>query len=103
MNGYKEKKQAAEELKVESWRFEHGLGDTSFEKPITLEQNHEVEEFQVMENEIFERQIDVKGDLSSPEKFPAKEILVPTIFSKVTPLTNGSLSGSNFSSGCEPL
>lgn len=88
--GYKRRKQAEEEFENESWRSVQGRGDTNSEIPITLEQNHEGEDLEWMENVILERQIDVKGDSLIPDKFPARVIFVPTIFLKLTPVTTGS-------------
>lgn len=62
--GFNRKKQAEEELGSELWRSGHGSGETIFEKPETLEHTHEVVEegSKAMDNEIFNKQIDVKGE-----------------------------------------
>lgn len=52
-----------------------------------------------MEKVMFDRHIEVKGDSDNPVKLPAIETFVPTMSSKVIPLTTGSADGSNFSSG----
>lgn len=66
---------------------------------MTLEQNHEGEDFEWKENVIFDRQTDVKGDSWIPDKLPAMVIFSPTIFLNVMSLTTGSALESYLSSG----
>lgn len=48
---------------------------------------------------ILERQMLVKGSPLIPDKTPATEMFVPTMFFKVIPLITGRAEGSKWSSG----
>lgn len=90
-------------VEYELRRSEHGLGNTSSEKPITLEQNHEGDDdSELIEKVTFDRQIGANGESTIPEKFPAIETFPPTTFLKVMLPTTGIALGSYLSSGWEP-
>ena len=59
---YGKEEQVEKEFEVLVWRLGHGSGDTHSDEPNTLEQSHGLEELEVMDKEILNRQIDVKGD-----------------------------------------
>lgn len=81
----------------------HGSGNTESEKPKTFEHTQEeAEEAELIDNEILDRQIDVKGESCIPMKLPAKVIFVPTTFCKVIFSKIGSALGSKLSSGWDP-
>lgn len=79
---------------------EQGSGDTSSEKPETLEHTQDSERVCKC---ISVRQIDVNGDSPSPVRFPANPISSPVKFRMTIDDTAGSASRSNLSSGCDPV
>lgn len=89
-----------EEFEDGLWRSEQGLGKTDSEYPEMLEQDQEVECIEsAREKLILERQILVNGSPLIPDKTPATEMFVPTMFFKVIRLITGSAEGSKWSSG----
>lgn len=71
-------KQAEEEFECEDLRAEHGSGKTESEKPETFEHTQEfVEEPELIDKEMLDKQKEVKGDSLIPVNFPAIEMLVP--------------------------
>lgn len=80
----------------------HGSGKTDSEKPETYEHSQELEDAELIDKEILNRHIEVKGDSWIPVKFPAILTFVPITFCKVIFSKTEKASGSNLSSGCDP-
>lgn len=58
----KRKTQVEDEFSNEVSRLGHGSGNTHWEKPQTFEQTQEAEEAVVVDRDMFDRQMEVKGD-----------------------------------------
>ena len=90
-----------EELEDEWWRSGQGSGKTNSEYPEMLEQDQELDCVEsAREKLMLERQILVNGSPFIPDKTPATDMFVPTMFFSVTRLIIVSAEGSKWLSGC---
>lgn len=59
---FRRERQVEDEFSNEVSRLGHGSGNTNWEKPETFEQTQEAEAAEVVDSEMLDRQMEVKGD-----------------------------------------